>query len=95
MNNIDIQMKEDMHEMKKRVKAMEDKIEVLTEDIRTQDVVQDDMNGAIDQVVDDLEHAYNDIEKAVLRSISGAIRELQEYLADKDGVPAGMAFEVV
>ena len=29
MNNIDIQMKEDMHEMKKRMKAMENEITVL------------------------------------------------------------------
>ena len=88
MNNIDIQMKEDMHEMKKRMTAMEDEINALTEAIDTQHVIIDDLSSTNDDL-------YTMIYKVQEGDLSGAIKELQEYLADKDGVPVGITFEVV
>lgn len=88
MNNIDIQMKEDIHEMKKRMKAMEIEITVLTEAIDTQHVIIDDLSSTNDDL-------YTMIYKVQEGDLSGAIRELQQYLADKDGVPAGLTFGVV
>jgi len=88
MNNIDIEMKENIHEMKKRMKAMENEITVLTEAIDAQHVIIDDLSSTNDDL-------YTMIYKLQGGNLSGAIRELQQYLADRDGVPAGMTFGVV